>query len=167
MNAIIRPLTPVDASFLKEMLYHAIYIPAGTPLPKPDVVNLPELEIYARDWGRADDLGFVAMDAATGECIGAAWLRLLTGETRGFGYVDHTTPELAIAVLPAYRRRGIGTRLLTQLFETASERFSAVSLSVDAANPAYRLYRRLGFETIETRGDSLTMKRTLKVSPCR
>lgn len=49
-------------------------------------------------WGRAGDMGFVAVDAGSGEPIGAAWLRLLGGDERGYGYVDDETPELGMAV---------------------------------------------------------------------
>ncbi len=146
------------------MLYHAIYVPEGQPLPEPDVVNRPELARYVRDWGQADDRGFIAMDAEGKEAIGAAWLRLLRGDNKGFGYVGETTPELSVAVLPEYRGRGIGASLLTQLLQAASNHHAAVSLSVAAENPALRLYQRLGFDVVATSGTSLTMKKTLRTS---
>jgi ribosomal protein S18 acetylase RimI-like enzyme len=155
---VIRPLTPADEPLLWEMLYYAIYVSEGQAPPERAVVRLPELARYVRDWGRAEDIGFVALDGEGKQPLGAAWLRLLKGDSRGFGYVDETTPELSVAVLPERRGQGIGTRLLTRLLQGASKHHPAVSLSVDGNNPAVRLYRRLGFEVVGTSGTSLTMK---------
>ena len=152
---IVRPLTAADEPFLWEMLYQALYVPEGAdPFPR-DVVRLPEISRYAEDWGRFDDLGFVAVIDET--CVGAAWIRLLKGANKGYGYVDETTPELTIAVEPTFRGRGIGTKLLARLIAEAKNRYHAVSLSVSADNPALRLYRRFGFEVVATSGNSLTM----------
>ena len=158
---VLRPLTPQDEPLLWEMLYHAIYVSESQARPQRDVVKQPELARYVSGWGRAGDRGFVAMDGEAKQPLGAAWLRLLTGDNKGFGYVDERTPELSMAVLPEYRGQGIGTRLLTQLFQVASDHHPAVSLSVGADNPALRLYRRLGFEVVGTSGTSLTMKAAL------
>ena len=163
---VIRPLTQADEPLLWEMLYHAIYVPEGQALPEPDVVNRPEIARYVRDWGQADDRGFIALDGGGKQPLGAAWLRLLRGDGKGFGYVDETTPELSVAVLPQCRGQGIGTRLLTRLLQVASNNHPAVSLSVAAENPALRLYRRLGFEVVGTSGTSLTMKVALTPSSC-
>jgi ribosomal protein S18 acetylase RimI-like enzyme len=162
LNYVIRPLLQSDEAVLWEMLYHGIYVPDGATPPERQVVCHPQLARYVRDWGRADDRGFLAEDAASREPIGAAWIRLLTGDSKGFGYADDVTPELSVAVLPEYMGRGIGTRLLAKLLEAASPDYDAVSLSVDADNPALRLYERLGFQTVGTTGTSLTMKKTLR-----
>jgi ribosomal protein S18 acetylase RimI-like enzyme len=140
------------------MLYHAIYVREGQAPPERDVVNQPELARYVTGWGQEDDMGFFAVDGEGTQPLGAAWLRLLKGDSRGFGYVDERTPELSVAVLPKHRGQGIGTRLLTRLLRVASKHHPAVSLSVDGDNPALRLYRRLGFEVVGTSGTSLTMK---------
>ena len=156
----IRPITPADEPFLWEALYHAIYVPLGDAPPERDVVNRPELARYVRDWGDANDLGFIAVTEENRQPIGAAWIRLLTGDDRGYGYIDDTTPELSIAVLPEYRGKGIGTELLIHLLQAASIHHPSVSLSVEAGNPASRLYRRLGFEIVRTSGTSLVMRKT-------
>lgn len=106
-------------------------------------------------------MGFVAVDADSGEPIGAAWLRLLTGDERGYGYVDDETPELGMAVMPVYRGRGVGSELLGRLLKSAGEAYRAVSLSVSADNPAVRLYERAEFERVGECGASLTMVRRL------
>ncbi|HEU0177006.1 MAG TPA: GNAT family N-acetyltransferase [Blastocatellia bacterium] len=152
---MVRSLTAADQPFLWEMLYQALYVPEGAdPFPR-DIVRLPEISRYAEDWGRLDDLGFVAVVAET--CVGATWIRLLKGVNKGYGYVDETIPELTIAITPAFRGRGIGTKLLARLMAEAKNRYHAVSLSVSSENPALRLYQRFGFEVVSTSGNSLTM----------
>jgi len=158
---IIRPLTQADAPFLREMLYQALYIPPGTPPLDRDVIDQPELAKYVQDWGREDDIGFIAIDANGQEPVGAAWLRLFRGDQGGYGYVDDQTPELSMALLPAYRGQGIGTDLLTHLLQFASPRYPAISLSVAPENPAKRLYQRFGFEVMGKCGSSLTMRKIL------
>lgn len=161
MDYSLRPLAASDEPALWEILYHAVHVPPGEPLPPREIVQQPGLARYAAGWGRPNDLGFLALDAA-GQPVGAAWLRLLTGETRGYGYVDDRTPELSVALLPGHRGRGIGTRLLVRLLDAAQERFPAVSLSVSADNPALRLYERLGFRSAGVHGASLTMVKALR-----
>lgn len=152
---MIRLLTPADEPLLWEMLYQAIHVPEGSPPPPRDIVLRPELSRYVQGWGQQDDLGVVALEE--GEVAGAAWLRRLTGALRGYGHVDDETPELSIALLPQHRGRGLGTRLLTSLLDTARNRYPAISLSVSPDNPATRLYRRLGFVDAGRNGTSLTM----------
>jgi ribosomal protein S18 acetylase RimI-like enzyme len=52
---------------------------------------------------------------------------------------------LDIAVLPEWRGRGIGTALIVELVEEASQDGLLLSLHVELDNPARRLYERLGF----------------------
>ena len=151
----IRPLTLADEPFLWEMLYQALYVPKGHPPFPREIVQEPEINRYVHDWGKPDDLGFVALD--DGKPVGAVWLRLLTGDNRGFGYVDETTPELSVAILPEYRGKGIGSKLIAHLVEKVQSRYVAICLSVSPDNPAERLYQRLGFEVIEDNHSSLKM----------
>jgi ribosomal protein S18 acetylase RimI-like enzyme len=160
-----RPAGPDDVDFLWEMLYHASYA-ADDGMPDVDALrDHPVLPRYVDGWRRATDLGVVAEEADTGERVGAAWVRLLTGDAAGYGYVDDDTPELAIAVVPAHRGRGVGGGLLAELLDVTRGRFRAVSLSVRADNPARRLYERTGFRTVhendvgnEAGSTSVTMK---------
>ncbi len=61
--------------------------------------------------------------------------------------VGHITQ---VCVLPEYRGFGLGSRLLAETFVALRRhRCSAVSLTVTAANPAVRLYERVGFATMK------------------
>jgi GNAT superfamily N-acetyltransferase len=143
-----------DEAFLWEMLYHAIFVPEGQPAPPRTVINEPDLARYVAGWGREADNGVVAVFTETHQPVGAAWFRCFPSDSRGFGFMDSGTPELAIAVLPDHRGFGLGTRMLHQLIEIASARFARLSLSCDPRNRAWKLYSRLGFRQI---GHSRTM----------
>jgi precorrin-4/cobalt-precorrin-4 C11-methyltransferase len=142
VNLVIQALAIADQSIIWEMLRYAAHESSVAA-----VKTQPALARYAIDWGRKGDLGCVATVA--GEPVGAAWLRLWTGEDRGFGFVAAEIPELAIAVLPDYRGRGIGTRLLNQVLTMAKDQFTAVSLSVRSDNPVVKLYERVGFARVD------------------
>jgi ribosomal protein S18 acetylase RimI-like enzyme len=131
------------------------------------MVQRPELARYVRRWGREHDLGTVALHTTEGKPMGAAWLRLWAPDDRGYGYCDAETPELSMAVLPAHRGLGVGSRLLEHLLRAADEHHRAVSLSVSADNRAMRLYRRFGFVVVGGCGESLTMKRVGRKSQSR
>ena len=77
----------------------------------------------------------------------------------GYGFVDDSTPELAIAVVPSARGKGVGGMLLEALLARVREAgHHAISLSVDSANAgAIDLYTRHGFEPVGDTGGSLTM----------
>ena len=106
----------------------------------------PDLARYVSGWGRKGDLGVIAAQDKT--AVGAAWIRLWTENDCGYGYVAEDVPELAIAVTPEMRGKGIGSALLTKVLELAQSEFSAVCLSVRDDNPALRLYKRVGFARV-------------------
>ena len=81
--------------------------------------------------------------------LGAAWCRLF--DAYNYGFLDASTPVLAIAVAEPHRNRGIGTALLTALATAArADDIPALSLSVGATNPALHLYERIGFTRVAT-----------------
>jgi len=161
MNMTMHPITNDDQPFLEEICYHAIFVPEGSPPPPREVVQDPDLRKYYADFGRFGDIGVVAVREID-QPVAAAWLRLLTGKQAGYGYVDDATPELTIATLPEYRGKGIGTRLLEALFAEANKQFSAISLSVWPANPAYQLYQRLGFVVVKENENDVVMVKRLE-----
>ena len=154
----LRPTTEADAHCLWEMLYHAIHVPPGAAAPEREIIYAPELARYVTGWGRPGDLGYLALDAE-GLLVGAAWLRRFSADEPGYGFIDAATPDLAIAVTPAWRGHGVGSRLLEALLDKAAERYPAVSLNVQTENPALRLYRRFGFEVFEDGRTWYTMRK--------
>lgn len=150
-----------DLEFLWDMLYEAVHWGPNKPGPKPpreEVLSWPGIDHYLEGWGRPEDFALVALDAEDRR-VGAAWYRLMPPEDPGYGFVDASTPEVVIAVLPELRGRGVGGTLLRAIMDAARSRgFGALSLSVEHGNPAVRLYEQHGFERLFVIGDSWTMK---------
>ena len=93
----IRPASRIDESFIFDMLYEALYVPPDHERFPRSALETPAIANYAAGFGtQVGDSGFVA--EAGDERIGAAWVRLLQDENRGYGYVDDETPELTIGV---------------------------------------------------------------------
>lgn len=152
----IRPVTPDDLTFLREMLYEAIYTPPGSPRPARELLAVPEIARYLVGWGRPGDQGFIA--EMEGAPIGATWFRCFTAEQPGYGFVHPEIPELTLAMLPAFRGLGLGTALLESLIAQArADGYAGISLSVSPTNPAARLYKRLGFREVGFAGGSAVM----------
>jgi len=158
----IRRASASDEPFLREMLYHSLYVPDGCAPFDREIVTQPEIAKYVEAWGRSGDLGLIALDSSTGEPVGAIWIRLFPASSKGYGYVGDNIPELGIAVLPEHRGRGVGSALLQRIVEMASPMYDAVSLSVSIDNPAQRLYERAGFARVGMSGNSVTMLKRLK-----
>ena len=152
---MIRRAERRDARFLRDMLHHAFYA-------RERVAGDDEQPVYryVYNWGRPGDAGVLVLDE--GFPVGAAWYRLFTADEPGYGFVDERTPELAIAVVPSRRGKGIGAELMTALLQQArADGYPAISLSVSADSPAVALYERLGFGAVAEHGESLTMRAEL------
>ncbi len=156
----IRELDPLEVSCLEDFMYDAIFIPEGMDRPAREIIYLPELACYFQGFGREHDHCLVAESG--GELVGAVWTRLFPETRKGYGYVDAHTPEVSMSVKTNFRQRGIGTRLLTAMLETMRQKsYEQVSLSVDEANYAYRMYQKAGFLTVASDGTSATMLKRL------
>jgi ribosomal protein S18 acetylase RimI-like enzyme len=142
-DPVFRPLRREDQASLWEWLHIALWDPPPAPLRSREVLDHPGVRIYAEDWGKPEDVGIVAEvgDAAAGAC----WMRLMPPGV-GLAYVDERTPQLGIALLPAFQRKGIGTPLMRAGLRAAREHgYRQVSLTVHPENPAIALYGRCGF----------------------
>ena len=110
---------------------------------------------------------FAAQSAYWGEHYAGADLRVIEvdGAPAGRFYVHRGSKEIRlvdIALLPEYRRGGVGTRLVEDLLMEARGRGLPVTAHVEVFNPARSLYDRLGFETVEDRGVYLFLRWTGK-----
>jgi GNAT superfamily N-acetyltransferase len=146
-----------DLQLLRVLLFEAAFWRPNVPRPPLEqALTDPGLARYVEGFGRAGDFGIVAEEGA--KPLGAAWWRYFRAGTPGYGFVDESTPEIAAAVFPAYRGRGIGTALLGALeHEAREQRIARLSLSVEPDNPAAALYERHGFRHLDREGDALTM----------
>ena len=143
------------------MLVEAANAPSHPGRSRAEALALPDIAHYVEGWPRATDLGVIAVDGA--ELLGAAWLRYFTETAPAHGFVAADVPELAIGVARGSRGRGVGRALLRALFEAAEQRgILRISLSVERANPAVRLYSSEGFETVERREHADTMLRVVR-----
>ena len=153
MDYVIRALTPEDEPILWDMLYEGLRTAEGAS--SRDILKQPEYARYVEGWGRPGDTGFVVSDKPSREVLGAVWYRMPTAESQGHG---EGTPELAFAVKPGQRKRGIGAALLTQLVK-ANPHHSAISVRASANNPAVRLYERFGFQIVSDTAGTVILRR--------
>lgn len=146
-DVTIREIKHSEIPLLTDFLYEAIYQPPNAGKVPRTVLQEPMIWAYVDRFGTLpDDLCHVAV--VDGLIVGAVWSRLGCS----YGKVDDFTPELAISLYPGYRRRGMGSMLLSCHLAQLNERgYKQISLSVDKENYAVRVYRKHGFETISER----------------
>ena len=144
-----RALVPADQKRLWHWLHVALWDPPPAG-PRPlSVLDEPGVRIYAEGWGRAGDIGVVAV--VDGTDAGACWMRRLPSGV-GLAFVDDHTPQLGIALEPTFQHQGHGGPLMREALRQAWQAGCAqVSLTVHSANPARALYRRCGFVERELR----------------
>lgn len=157
----IREIKSNEIGFLGDMLYEAIFIPKGYKALPKDVIRDKSLSKYIENWGK-DKYDIALVAEINNQLIGAIWGRLLNQGNKGFGYVNDSTPELSMAVKPEFRNKGIGTQLIRAMVSAYKKiEVDYLSLSVDKANNASDLYKRLGFEIVEETETSWTMKKEI------
>jgi ribosomal protein S18 acetylase RimI-like enzyme len=79
-------------------------------------------------------------------------------ENIGFLHLIETATDIKIAQIHLthpYRRRGIGSKILTQIIGRADAEHKTMSLSAPRNNPAIHLYKRLGFTISMDNGDAI------------
>jgi ribosomal protein S18 acetylase RimI-like enzyme len=149
MTPTFRPLVAADQAALWHWLHVALWDPPPAGLRPVEVLQSPHVRIYAEDWGRSSDVGVVAQ--VDGVDAGACWMRLLP-EGVGLAYVDEHTPQLGIALEPAFQHKGYGAPMMMAALDAARRAgYAQVSLTVHPENPAISLYERCGFRKIALR----------------
>lgn len=158
MQYTIREMRKDEYPMLQDFLYEAIFIPKGTKPPLKTILATPELQTYIYAFGSSThDKAFVA--EVEGMVVGAIWVRIM----QDYGHICDEIPSLAMSVYHAYRGMGIGSALLANLISTLRlHGYSNLSLSVQKANEAVRLYRRYGFRIFKENCNEYIMLLDLK-----
>lgn len=153
MNITIREIQKQEYPLLDNFLYEAIFIPEGVEPPPKNIITSPELQVYVERFGELkDDWGLVA--EVGGNIIGAVWVRIMND----YGHIDDETPSLAISLYKEYRGFGIGTAMMKKILTLLkSHGYSQVSLSVQKANYAVKLYLKVGFEIVKENEEEYIM----------
>ena len=153
MKYTIREMTAQEYPLLNDFLYEAIFVPEGVEPPSKSIITAPELQIYVKDFGTSkDDFSLVA--EVENKIIGAVWVRIMND----YGHIDDKTPSLAISLYKKYRGQGIGSSLIKEMLSLLQAHgYKRVSLSVQKANYATKLYQKIGFRIIKEIGDEWIM----------
>lgn len=157
MKYTIRKMTAQEYPLLDDFLYEAIFVPEGVEPPSKSIITAPELQIYVKDFGTSkDDFSLVA--EVENKIIGAVWVRIMND----YGHIDDKTPSLAISLYKKYRGQGIGSSLIKEMLSLLQAHgYKRVSLSVQKANYAAKLYQKIGFRIIKEIGDEWIMTHNL------
>ena len=153
MDYTIREIQKQEYPLLDNFLYEAIFIPACTEPPPKTIITSPELQVYVEHFGEAkDDKGLVA--EVDGKIVGAVWVRIMND----YGHIDDKTPSLAISLYKEYRGFGIGTVMMKEILALLKTHgYKQVSLSVQKANYAAKMYLKVGFEIISENEEEYIM----------
>lgn len=144
MDYRIREIRENEYYVLSEFLYEAIFIPVGMEKPPKAIIEQPELQVYIADFGKSDDWCLVA--EVKEKIVGAVWVRVMDD----YGHIDDETPSFAMSLYEEYRNMGIGTALMRDMLELLKKKgYEQTSLSVQKANYAVGMYRKVGFEVID------------------
>lgn len=157
MNYTIREMKPTEYPLLNNFLYEAIFVPKGVETPPKSIINSPELQVYVADFGtQKHDKALLA--EIDDKPVGAVWVRIMND----YGHIDDETPSLAISLYKGYRGLGIGTVLMKKMFAILKDTgYEQVSLSVQKANYAAKMYRKLGFEIVKENDEEYIMVKYL------
>ena len=121
--------------------------------PPKSIINQPELQVYIADFGKKkDDIGLIA--EVNKKAIGAVWVRIMND----YGHIDNDTPSFVISLYKGYRGFGIGTALMKEMLRMLNVRgYKQVSLAVQKANYAVKMYLKTGFEIVDENEEDYIM----------
>ena len=153
MKYTIREMTAQEYPLLDDFLYEAIFVPEGVDPPSKSIITAPELQVYVKGFGASKD-DFALVAEVENKIIGAVWVRIMND----YGHIDDKTPSLAISLYKKYRGQGIGSSLIKEMLSLLQTHgYKRVSLSVQKANYAAKLYQKIGFIIIKEIGDEWIM----------
>ena len=144
-NITFRPISDNDMDFL-----YRVY------------ASTREEELSLLDWDEAQkeaflQLQFQAQHKHYQEYFPDASFDIIIWKNRPVGrlYIHRRPDEIRlvdIALLPQYRRRGLGSQLLKKILAEGEAAGLPVRIHVEQNNPALILYTQLGFRHIEDQG---------------
>ena len=153
MKYTIREMTAQEYPLLNDFLYEAIFVPEGVEPPSKSIITAPELQVYVKGFGVSKD-DFALVAEVENKIIGAVWVRIIND----YAHIDDKTPSLAISLYKKYRGQGIGSSLIKEMLSLLQAHgYKHVSLSVQKANYATKLYQKIGFRIIKEIGDEWIM----------
>jgi ribosomal protein S18 acetylase RimI-like enzyme len=148
--------TPDDDAFLREVFASTRreeFMRTGWPREQVEALLHDQSRLQQTYYREHYPQGRFDMVALDGQPVGRlyhAWRPAQLGDE---------VRVIDIALLPAWRGAGLGTRLMHALIAGAAAEGLPVSLHVEAANTVQRLYARLGFVKIGSSGIYDLMRR--------
>ena len=155
MKYTIREIRDDEYVLLNDFLYEALFVPEGAKSFERSIIQKPELQVYVKDFGtEKDDICFVAEiyglteeneteKISESQIGGTVWVR----DMEDYGHIEAGVPSFAISLYKEYRGLRIGTALMERMLQELRIRgYEKASLSVQKANYAVNMYRKLGFE---------------------
>ena len=154
MNYQIRPIRKEEIPILGDFLYEAIFIPEGVAAPPRSILDDENLQVYIRNFGQMHDDRCLVAEVGD-KIVGAIWSRIMND----YGHIADDVPSIAISLYKEYRNLGIGTDMLRQMLELLkADGYKRVSLSVQKANYAMRMYQKAGFRILSDDGEEALMQ---------
>ncbi len=140
----LRPVTPEDEDFL-----YCVYTST-----REDIAQLGwddmQLEKFLR-------LQYAAQQRHYKEQFCNAEFQIIIADEKPVGrlYINRSEDEIRIidiALLPEFRGNGMGSTLIKQVLAEGEKKELPVRIHVQKSNPAFHLYRRLGFQKLDENG---------------
>ena len=111
------------------------------------------LKIYSEFYGlTTKDLGLYAL--VDNEIAGAIWTRELNN--------DRETPILSMAVLPKFKKQGIGIFMMEQFLQEAGAVYESMIIDITHKPKAIKFYKKFEFAKVEDSDKLLMIKKLEK-----
>lgn len=156
LNYSIRDAEASDVPFLELMLVEAAAA-SGVDIEVDKLDDYPDTARYVRGFPEHREVGVIA-ETESGLKAGAAWIRLFSHLEE-----DALSPEITVSVAPDFRRQGLGTRLMDDLYNKAKGKgWKQLSLGVHKDNgAAISLYEKQGWVLRKKFGEYILMVKSL------
>ena len=138
-----RPELSSDSSFLRQLIVsHAAAQLGADSWPEPMRSHLLATQYSARLASIRENFPGAVSEIIVADGQNAGWLVLAFG--------DDEVRVIEMLVQVEFRNKGIGTRILREVFASADHQHRPVRLHVRTDNlAAIRLYERVGFQSLE------------------